>query len=212
MSAGESEVEPSRITPQNPSNAMGPLLILSGPSGSGKSTVLERLLAQTDLPLHVSVSATTRLPRCGEVNGRHYHFWTRERFEEARRGGAFLEWAEVHGCLYGTLRAEVDPYRAKGQGVILDIDVQGAAQVRRIYPDSVSIFLRTSSLQTYEARLRRRGTENEEAIQRRLATAGRELAHAGEYDYQVINDDLDTAVAEVEAMVRCQFERGTHAG
>ena len=212
MSAGESEVKPSGITPQSSRNPKGPLLILSGPSGSGKSTVLERLLAKTDLPLHVSVSATTRLPRRGEVDGRHYHFWTRERFEEARRAGAFLEWAEVHGCLYGTLRAEVDPYRAKGQGVILDIDVQGAAQIRRLYPDSVAIFLRTSSLQTYEDRLRRRGTETEECIRRRLATAGRELAHAGEYDYQVINEDLDTAVAEVEAIMRCQFERGKHAG
>jgi guanylate kinase len=191
---------------------LGPLIILSGPSGSGKSTLLGRLLAKTDLPLHVSVSATTRLPRSGEVDGKHYYFWTRQRFEEAQRAGAFLEWAEVHGCLYGTLRSEVDAYRAQGSGVILDIDVQGAAQVRRLYPDSVSIFLRTSSLQTYEARLRHRGTENEEAIGRRLVAAARELAQAGEYDYQVINDDLSTAVAEVECIVRRQFERGNHAG
>jgi guanylate kinase len=191
---------------------IGPLIILSGPSGSGKSTLLERLLAQTHWPLHVSVSATTRLPRSGEKDGQHYHFWTRERFEEARRAGEFLEWAEVHGCLYGTLKSEVDPYRARGTGVILDIDVQGAAQVRRLYPDSVSIFLRASSLPTYEARLRQRGTESEEAIRRRLAGAARELAHAGEYDYQVVNDDLGTAVAEVDAILRRQFERGNHAG
>ena len=192
--------------------AKGPLIILSGPSGSGKSTLLERLLATTDLPLRLSVSATTRLPRCGEVDGKHYHFWTRERFEEARRAGAFLEWAEVHGSLYGTLRSEVDPYRARGVGVILDIDVQGATEVRRLYPDSVSIFLCTPSLETYEARLRQRGTENEEALGRRLAAAVRELAHAGEYHYQVTNDDLGTAVAEVDAIVRGQFERGNHAG
>ena len=191
---------------------LGPLIILSGPSGSGKSTLLGRLLAETDLPLHVSVSATTRAPRAGEVNGKHYYFWTRQRFEEAQRAGAFLEWAEVHGCLYGTLKSEVDGYRAKGVGVILDIDVQGATQIRRLYPDSVSIFLRTSSLPTYEARLRQRGTETEEAIQRRLVAAGRELAHAGEYDYQVINDDLSMAVAEVDGIVRRQFERGNHAG
>ncbi len=190
----------------------GPLIILSGPSGSGKSTLLERLLARTALPLHVSVSATTRLPRCGEVDGKHYHYWTQERFEEGKRTGAFVEWAEVHGCLYGTLRSEVDPYRAQGIGVILDIDVQGAAQVRRLYPDSVSIFLRTNSLATYEARLRQRGSENEEAIRRRLAAVTRELAHAGEYDYQVINDDLCTAVAEVDSIVRRQFKRGNHAG
>ena len=191
---------------------LGPLIILSGPSGSGKSTLLGRLLAETDLPLHVSVSATTRTPRGGEVDGQHYYFWTRPRFEEAQRAGAFLEWAEVHGCLYGTLKSEVDGYRAKGIGVILDIDVQGAAQIRRLYPDSVSIFLRTSSLQTYEARLRQRGTEKEEAIQRRLVAASRELAHAGTYDYQVVNDDLAKAVAEVERVVRRQFERDNHVG
>jgi guanylate kinase len=190
----------------------GPLIILSGPSGSGKSTLLGRLLAETDLRLHVAVSATTRLPRRGEVDGKDYFFWTRERFEEAKRAGAFLEWAEVHGCLYGTLRTEVDPYRAQAIGVVLDIDVQGAAQVRRLYPDSVAIFLRTGSLQTYEARLRQRGTENEETIRRRLAVGARELEHAGEYDYQVVNDDLCTAVAEVESIVRRQFERGNHAG
>jgi guanylate kinase len=203
MAAGEAKESPIRL---------GPLIILSGPSGSGKSTVLDRLLAESDLPLHVSVSATTRLPRSGEVDGKHYHFWTRQRFEKAQRAGEFLEWAEVHGCLYGTLRSEVEPYRAQGRGVILDIDVQGAAVIRRLYPDSVSIFLRTSSLQTYEARLRQRGTEKEEAIQRRLAAARRELAHAGEYDYQIVNDDLATAVAEVERIVRRQFERGKHAG
>jgi guanylate kinase len=191
---------------------LGPLIIVSGPSGSGKSTLLGRLLAESDLPLHLSVSATTRAPRSGEVDGKHYYFWTRERFEEAQRAGEFLEWAEVHGCLYGTLRSEVDPYRAQGTGVILDIDVQGAAAIRGLYPDSVSIFLRTSSLQTYEARLRQRGTESDQAIQRRLAAAGRELAHAEEYDYQVVNDDLATAVAEVEYIVRRQFERGKHAG
>src|SRR5437899_8814322 len=124
----------------------GPLIILSGPSGSGKSTLLERLLATTDLPLHVSVSATTRLPRRGEMDGKQYYFWTRERFEQAKRAGELLESAAVHGCQYGTLRSEVDPYRARGVGVILDIDVQGATQIRRIYPDSVSIFLHAGSL------------------------------------------------------------------
>jgi guanylate kinase len=203
MSAGETKESAIRL---------GPLIIMSGPSGSGKSTLLGRLLAETELPLHLSVSATTRLPRAGEVDGKHYHFWTQKRFKEAQRAGEFLEWAEVHGCLYGTLRSEVDPFRARGTGVILDIDVQGAAEIRRLYPDSVSIFLRTSSLPTYEARLRHRGTEKEEAIQRRLVAAEHELAHAGEYDYNVVNDDLSTAVAEVDGIVRRQFEGGTHAG
>ncbi len=190
----------------------GLLIILSGPSGSGKSTLLERLLAKADLPLHVSVSATTRLPRGGEIDGKHYYFWTPERFEEAKRAGEFLESAQVHGCQYGTLRSEVDPYRRQGISVILDIDVQGAAQIRRIYPDSISIFLRAGSLEMYEARLRQRGTENEESIRRRLAAAAQELDRAGQYDYQVINEDLSTAVAEVETIVRRQSKRGNHAG
>ena len=191
-----------------PMTTKGPLIIVSGPSGSGKSTLLERLLAKTDLPLHLSVSATTRSPRAGEIDGKHYYFWTRERFEQAKRAGEFLEWAAVHGGQYGTLRGEVDPYRARGIGVILDIDVQGAKQIRRIYPDSVLIFLRAGSLQTYEVRLRERGTENEEAIQRRLAAAAQELNHAGQYDYQVINEDLSTAVTEVETIVRRQSKKG----
>src|SRR5437879_2883416 len=132
----------------------GPLIILSGPSGSGKSTVLARLLEQTDLPLHLSVSATTRKPRPGEIDGVHYYFWTRQRFLGEKDAGAFLEWAEVHGQYYGTLKEEVEPYRAGGKGVILDIDVQGAGQVRGLCPDSVSVFLRTSSLDAYEERLR----------------------------------------------------------
>jgi guanylate kinase len=152
------------------------------------------------------------LPRGEEIDGKHYYFWTPERFEEAKRAGEFLESAQVHGCQYGTLRSEVDPYRRQGIGVILDIDVQGAAQIRRIYPDSISIFLRAGSLETYEARLRQRGTENEESIRRRLAVAAQELDHAGQYDYQVINEDLSTAVAEVETIVQRQSKRGNHAG
>ncbi len=193
-------------------SAKAPLIILSGPSGCGKSTVIARLLAQPEFPLRLSVSATTRPPRPGERDGVAYHFWTRDRFDQEVRAGAFAEWAEVHGHCYGTLRREIDPYREQGMGVILDIDVQGAAQVRQQYPDQVSIFLRTSSWEAYEQRLRGRGTESEEAMQRRLANAQRELARAGEYDFQVLNDDLDTAVAEVRALVRRQFERGKHAG
>jgi guanylate kinase len=197
---------------QESKNRLGPLIVLSGPSGSGKTTLLERLLAESGLPLHLSVSATTRPPRRGERDGKDYNFWTRERFEKEKAAGAFLEWAEVHGKYYGTLWREVNPFRERGIGVILDIDVQGAAQVRRLCPDRVSIFLQTSTLATYEERLRKRGTENEEAIRRRLAAAQRELACAGEYDYQVINDDLNTAVADLRAIVQGLFTRGNHAG
>src|SRR5438105_3128227 len=111
--------------------ALAPLIILSGPSGCGKSTVVARLLATGEFSLRLSVSVTTRPPRPGERDGVAYHFWTRERFEQERQAGAFVEWAEVHGNYYGSLRREIDPYRAQGTGVILVIDVQGAAQVRR---------------------------------------------------------------------------------
>ena len=193
-------------------SATAPLIILSGPSGVGKSTVIDRLLAAGTPPLRLSVSATTRQRRPGEVDGVHYHFWTREHFEEEIKAGAFLEYATVFGGnYYGTLRREVEPYRAAGTGVLLDIDVQGAAQVCARCPDAVSIFLRTSSVETYEQRLRKRGTETEAAIQRRLQEARRELERAAEYQYQVINDDLETAVAEVRSIVARHYERDGHA-
>jgi len=185
----------------------GPLVIVSGPSGCGKSTVIARVLARGELPLRLSVSATTRARRGKEVDGVHYHYWDRDRFLREVEAGSFIEWAEVHGRLYGTLRAEVDPYRGRGKGVILDIDVQGAEQVRRCCPDHVSVFLRTSSDEVLERRLRMRGTETEEAILLRLANARRELARAGEYQFQVINDDLEPAVARLTEIIRDAFGR-----
>jgi guanylate kinase len=185
--------------------AYGPLIILSGPSGSGKSTVLARLLARGDLPLRLSVSVTTRPPRPGESDGVHYYFWDKGHFEAELDAGGFLEWAQVFGNYYGTLRREVEPYRRAGTGVILDIDVRGAAQVRHKCPDAATVFLRTSSLAAYEERLRKRGTETEEAIRRRVAAARCELEHAGEYDYQVVNDDLEQAVADLHVIVRRLF-------
>jgi guanylate kinase len=189
----------------------GPLIILSGPSGCGKTTVTERLLARGDLSLRRSVSATTRPPRDDERDGVDYRFWTRERFEEEIRAGGFLEWAEVYGNYYGTPRGEVEPYRARGVGVILVIDVQGAAQVRAKCPDAVSVFLRTSSRDEYERRLRARG-DGEAAIRLRLDNARGELARAGEYQFQVVNDDLATAVEQLHAIISRQFERSDHAG
>jgi guanylate kinase len=189
----------------------GPLIILSGPSGCGKTTVTERLLARGDLPLRRSLSATTRPPREGERDGVHYRFWTRARFEEEIRAGGFLEWAEVYGNYYGTPRSEVEPYRERGVGVILVIDVQGAAQVRAKCPDAVSVFLRTSSLDEYERRLRARG-DGAATIRLRLDNARGELARAGEYQFQVLNDDLATAVEQLHAIVSRQFERSDHAG
>jgi guanylate kinase len=193
--------------------ATAPLIIVAGPSGSGKSTVIARLVEEGGLPIRLSVSATTRPSRPYERNGVHYWFWTREQFQEQVQAGAFLECAEVNGQWYGTPRSEVDDYRARGIGVILDIDVQGAAQVRARYPECLSIFLRASSWQTYEQRLRQRGTESEEQIARRLATARRELERVGEFDRVVINDDLERAVAEVRAAIVEAFQKGNvHAG
>jgi guanylate kinase len=188
----------------------GPLIILSGPAGAGKSTAVARLLKETTLPLRASISATTRPPREGEKDGVHYHFWTRECFEEELARDGFLEWAKVVDHYYGTLREEVEPFRDRGVGAILVIDVQGAAQVRTRCPDHLSIFMRTSSPGVLEERLRKRGTEDEATIQRRLANARKELERAGEYHYQVINDDLAAAVARLGELVGAEFKRTTN--
>lgn len=190
----------------------GPLVIVSGPSGSGKSTLIERLLKERAWPMRLSVSATTRAPRPGEIDGVHYHFWTREAFLAEVAAGGFLEMAEVFGNYYGTLEREVGSFRRQGMGVFLDIDVKGWEQVRRRCPDAVSIFVRTSSLEVLEKRLRARKTETEADLQRRLEGARGELARAGEYDHIVINDDLETALADLRAVLRPLFERTSNAG
>jgi guanylate kinase len=186
----------------------GPLVILSGPSGIGKSTVVDRIRARGDLPLRQSVSVTTRAPRPGEREGEHYNFWDRARFEAELEAGGFLEWAQVHGNYYGTPRRAVELLRDSGLGVVMVIDVQGAEKVRSRCPDAVSIFLLPSRLDDLERRLRDRGTEDEASVQRRLANARRELERAGEYDYQVINDDLDTTVEQVHNIIEQQFGSG----
>lgn len=193
---------------------MGPLFILSGPSGSGKSTVIRTLLASVaDRPLRLSVSATTRKARPGEQPGMHYWFWDRDRFLQEVEAGEFLEWAEVYGNCYGTLKREVLPYRQRGIGVILDVDTQGARQVKQQCPDAIRILLRTSSLSAYEERLKKRGTETPESLQRRVAAAQREIDRAADYEYTVINDDLATAVAQLQAIIERLFPRtNDHAG
>ncbi|MGE3808497.1 MAG: guanylate kinase [Gemmataceae bacterium] len=189
----------------------GPLIILSGPGGVGKSTLIRQALTRGELPLRLSVSVTTRAQRKGEQDGVDYYFWNRDRFVEELKRGAFLEHAEVVGNYYGTLAAEVEPHRLKGTGVLLDIDVQGLRQVREKCLDAVAVFVRASSPQAYEERLRKRGTETETAIQRRLELAKEEVSHADEYDHQLINDDLETALASFLEILHRVFERTKHA-
>lgn len=181
---------------------MAPLIIVSGPSGSGKSTLIREVLRDPPYPLRLAVSATTRPPRGGERDGEHYHFWTMERFQQELAQGALLEHAVVHGQhYYGTPRSEVDGYLERGIGVILDIDVQGAAQVRRLYPNHLSIFVALSRWEMYEERLRQRGSETEESISRRLETARKELEFIKDYHYLIYNDELPRAVAEFRSLL-----------
>ncbi len=177
----------------------GRLVIVSGPSGTGKTTLLRLVFEQSRQPLVSSVSATTRPRRPGEVDGVDYHYLTEGEFDIRRQRGEFIECFEVfgRGHWYGTLREEVLTGLRAGKWVVLEIDVQGAQAVIEDYPEAVSIFVRPESLEELERRLRGRGTENEEAVQRRLAQAEQELAQAGRYRYQVVNDELQRAAEEI---------------
>jgi guanylate kinase len=191
--------------PTTDSMALDPtgMLILSGPAGAGKTTIVKRLLESAPVDLALSVSATTRAPRPNEIDGRDYYFLNREEFARRRDAGEFIEWAEVHksGHLYGTLRSEIERIHLARKWVLLEIDVEGALNVMRLFPDALSIFLQTPSAEEYERRLRGRGTESEEVIQRRLRTAHNELQYAASYKYRVINDDLDRAVREIRELL-----------
>jgi guanylate kinase len=185
------------------------VVVVSAPSGAGKSTVLERVLKRVK-GLRFSVSHTTRAPRAGEVDGVHYHFVAREAFDALKDGGGLLEWARVHGELYGTGRAELEAARQQGLDLLLDLDVQGAAQVRIAIPDAVSIFLLPPSFEDLERRLRGRGADDEATIERRLARASEEVQLYRHYDYVVVNDELETCVAAVDTIIaaaRCRTSR-----
>jgi guanylate kinase len=177
----------------------GKLIVISGPSGAGKTTLVGRLFDRCKLPLVPAVSATTRKPRPGEINGRDYYFIDEATFEQRRLAGEFLECCEVFGSghWYGTLRGEVTPSLASGKWVVLEIDVQGTLAVLEHYPDAITIFVRPRSLEELERRLRDRGTESEAAIQRRLEVARHEWMFAERYRHQVINDDVERSVQQL---------------
>lgn len=183
--------------PHQPATAK--LVVLSGPSGVGKSTIVRRVIERFPTRLRLSISATTRPPRPGERDGVDYYFLSPDEFARRRHAGEFLECFEVfgRGHWYGTLRSEVTPSGQDPKWVILDIDVDGAAKVRQLVPHTLSIFLHPGSEAELERRLRARGTESEDAIQRRLDVARRELARADEYQTIVTNDSLDAAVQNI---------------
>jgi guanylate kinase len=181
----------------------GNLFIVSAPSGAGKSSLVKAALAD-DKRLALSVSYTTRPPRSGEVNGREYHFVDRKTFEAMLERGDFLESAEVHGNRYGTSHKWIEEARARGLDIMLEIDWQGARQVRKAFPDAVSIFVLPPppALPELERRLRGRGQDDEQAIQRRLRDAREEIGHAAEFDYVIINNDFEEARRDLAAVVR----------
>lgn len=195
-----------RPQPLVPPGTGGMLLVLSGPSGAGKSTVAQRL-GLADRRIWRSVSMTTRPPRPAETNGIDYYFVTPEHFARERAAGSLLENARVHGESYGTPRRPVIERLLQTRDVLLEIDVQGAMQVKRTVADAVFIFVRPPSRAVLEQRLHDRGSETDEAILSRLAAADREMALAGEYDYLVVNDDIDRAVSEVFSVIAAERSR-----
>ena len=188
------------------SKRYGNLFIVSGPSGAGKGTLVARLL-QSVSDAWLSVSATTRKPRNGEIDGIHYFFLDESAFKHLISDDGFLEWALVHGNYYGTLRSAVEDHIQAGDQVILEIDVQGALQVREKMPDAHLIFHEPPSIGELERRLRGRGTESEDVIVKRMQTAHLELSQKMEYDIQLVNDDLDQAANELIAIVNSFAER-----
>jgi guanylate kinase len=177
------------------------VIVVSAPSGAGKTTVLARVLGEL-AGIRFSVSHTTRKPRGGEKDGVEYHFVDRETFLALRDTGRLLEWAEVHGNLYGTGLEEIQRARREGVDVLLDVDVQGASQVRGRIPEAVTVFILPPSFEVLERRLRGRGQDGEETIQRRLAAAGREIGAFERYDYAIVNEQLEACVDELKSIVR----------
>ena len=185
----------------------GSLFMVSAPSGAGKSTLVNALLAQ-EPGIKLSISTTTRAPRPGEEHGREYYFTNAEDFVERAQQGEFLEWAEVHGNYYGTSRLMIEQEMKKGTDILLEIDWQGARQVKEKFPHAAGIFILPPSIDALEMRLNKRGQDEPHVITRRLLAAGGEIAHAPEFEYVIINEEFSVALSELGAVVRaarCRF-------
>lgn len=183
----------------------GKLFIISGPSGTGKGTICKALLERNDI--EISISMTTRAPREGEIHGVSYYFATREEFEETIAEGGFLEYADVFGNYYGTPKAMVVEKLEQGRDVVLEIDVQGAINAKKVYPESVLIFILPPSLEELRARIVGRGTETEDVINLRLSKALEEMSYIDKYDYYVVNDVIDDAIIRTEAIMLAEHGR-----
>ncbi len=185
----------------------GSLFVISAPSGAGKTSLVHALLA-TNPQIDLSVSYTTRAPRDGEQDGTAYHFVSRETFLEMAGRGEFLESAEVYGNFYGTSQSWISQENAKDRDILLEIDWQGAAQVRRLFPECISIFILPPSIAALEQRLKGRGKDPDDVIARRMAAVREDVAHVAEFDYVIINDDLNEALKEFNAVVLAARLRG----
>lgn len=193
-------------TPQKVSSPRGTLFVVSSPSGGGKGTIIRHVLAVVE-NLSYSVSYTTRAPRSGEVDGREYFFVNRTTFEEMIEGGEFLEWACVHGNLYGTARRQIAQQTAAGIDIILEVDVQGAASVRQLLMDSVSVFILPPSYEVLRQRLLARGTDTPPELELRLRNAPEELRQYSAFDYVIINDQIDRAAGQLASIIYAERAR-----
>lgn len=207
MSTSHKPPEPQRI---------GSIIMVAAPSGAGKSSLVTKLL-ERDANVRLSISCTTRAPRPGELDGREYHFIDEARFMRLRDDGQLLEWAQVHGNYYGTPRPWIAEATAAGHDVLLEIDWQGARQVRAHFPDAVGVFILPPSIEALEQRLTARGQDEASVIARRLLAAGGEIAHAPEFEYVIINQHFSTALSELFMIVhacrlRYAAQAGRHAG
>jgi guanylate kinase len=198
----------ARMTTSIQLKRRGLLFVLSSPSGAGKTTIARMLLSQ-DEGISLSVSATTRPMREGEVDGRDYHFVTDAEFDRMVESGAFLEWAHVFGRRYGTLRTEVVRSIENGCDVLLDIDWQGTQQLKQVDPDIVRVFILPPSMKELERRLRARGTDSDDVIQGRMERAAGEISHWAEYDYVLINEEADACLAKVQAILDAERLKAT---